>query len=201
MSAVKSRREEYSDATRHALLESAAELFGEAGYAGTSIDDIAGAARLTKGALYHHFKGKPELFEAVYERSCEALMDRVTEAVRSAEEPWDRALRGLSTYLSACAEPRTQRIVLQDAPAVFGWTCWREKKDSHGEILTQVLGALMAEGEIDRLPSTTLSGVLLAAIGEGAMLIAQADDQGRARAEVEEVLLRLLEGLRPRFPD
>lgn len=198
MRAVKSRREEYSDATRQALLESAEKLFSTEGYAGTSIDEIAGSARLTKGALYHHFKGKPELFEAVYERACAGLMGRVADAVIAADDPWDRAMRGLSTYLSGCAEPGIQRIVLQDAPAVFGWSCWREKEGSHGEILTQVLGALMDGGEIDRLPQATTSRVLLAAIGEGAMLIAEAADKATARVEVEEVLLRLLEGLRPR---
>ena len=89
-----SRRQEYSASTKRALVEVATELFTEQGYAGTSLDEIVAGARVTKGALYHHFSGKQALFEAVFERVEDEASTSIRRAVRDNDDPWDKAMAG-----------------------------------------------------------------------------------------------------------
>src|SRR5215813_8370072 len=98
---VRSRREEYTESTRRALLDSAAAAFVERGYAEASLDEIARSARLTKGALYHHFSGKQDLFRAVFE---EVEAEMIAAVLRAGAEPdqWRRLLAGIRAFLDAC---------------------------------------------------------------------------------------------------
>src|SRR4051794_27040658 len=96
---LKSRREEYSAATRKALLDSATALFAARGYARTSLDDIAAGARVTKGALYGHFESKQALFRAVLHELEATTTREVRRAVDAAATPWDGARAGLDAFL------------------------------------------------------------------------------------------------------
>ena len=116
-----SRRQEYSASTRRALVDVATDLFTDRGYAGTSLDEIVAGARVTKGALYHHFSGKQALFESVFEKVEERAAKDIHKAVRGHRDPWEKALGGLRAFLEVLQEPRYRRIVIADGPAVLGY--------------------------------------------------------------------------------
>src|SRR5262245_66667501 len=119
------RREEYIEATRTALLDAAATAFAARGFARTSVDDIVRRARVTKGALYHHFKDKTAVFEAVFCQIEETLVRRVGEVSEKYTDPWERVEAGFGALLDAALEPKTRRIVFEEAPVALGWTRWR----------------------------------------------------------------------------
>ena len=189
-----------AEATRAALLEAATELFAQRGYAGVATEEIVRAAGVTRGALYHHFAGKLELFEAVYEQVEQGLVERIASSAMSAASDPLAALRaGAQAFLDACEDPAVQRIALLDAPSVLGWERWREigLRYAFGLVQGTVAGAMEA-GLIERQPVEPLAHLLLGAIDEGAMLIARAHDDGRTRAQVGDAVDRFLDMLRPR---
>lgn len=197
---VKSRRAEYSDATRAALLDAARPLFAEHGYAATSLEQVAKSARVTKGAIYHHFRDKRALFTAVVERVHEAVLARVlTRSVQEADT-WTRTLAGIDAFLEGCLTPEFQRVVLQEAPAVMGWRAWREMDERYGlGLVREALRELAEAGEIVPGPHGSLdmlARLLLGALTEAAMTIANADDVGAARAEAGRLLAQFLGALR-----
>ncbi|MGM1059281.1 TetR/AcrR family transcriptional regulator [Saccharothrix sp. Mg75] len=198
---MRSRRLEYSESTRQALVDSAVELFTKRGYAGTSLDEVAKRARLTKGALYHHFSGKQALFEAAFDSVENAFMRKLTEIVSAPGDPWDTAVAGLRAYVRVCLEPPYQRIVVHEAPVVMGWERWREAEEhfSYG-LLRSTIEVLVESGELEQLPVETMSRLLFGALSAGASTIAGASDPRKASAEVERTIVRVVEGLRVR-PD
>jgi AcrR family transcriptional regulator len=201
MATVRSRRHEYSEATRRALVDSAVELFAKRGYAGTSLDEIARTARVTKGALYHHFAGKHALFEAAFDAVETAAMATFSDAMASATEPWQLVRSGLRAYLRMCAEPAFQRIVVHEAPVVMGWERWRECEERYSfGVVRGALQLLLDSGELEPLPAEELARILFGALTAAAMVIAGADDQQRASADVAQIVERVLLGLR-RQPD
>ena len=199
MDSVKSRREEAVDATRAALLESALRAFTERGFAGTSLDDVVRDARVTKGALYHHFKGgKLALFEAVFEEVDLRLAERIVAAVPADAGPWELVQAGLDAYLEACADPVVRRIMFQEGPVALGWARWRELDGcSSRELLSASVQGLLDAGEIRPQPVELLTRLLFTTLGEAGMSVAEAEDQQAARAQARTLLLGLLDGLRP----
>jgi AcrR family transcriptional regulator len=193
---VKSRREEQSGATRAALVEAARDLFARRGYAAVSTEEIVGRARVTRGALYHHFEDKRDLFRAVYEDLERGLAERLTAAA-AAEPRAERHLEvGCEAFLDACLEPAVQRIVLTDGPAVLGWELWREIDAQYGlGLVRTALEIAMERGYIARQPVTPLAHLVLGALNEAGLYIARAPDAKKARGEVGAGVRRLLEGL------
>jgi AcrR family transcriptional regulator len=189
-----------SEATRAALVQAARELFAARGYADVATEEIVRAAGVTRGALYHHFAGKKQLFEAVYEEVERGLVEQIaTSAIASAGDPLEALHAGAQAFLDACEDPAVRRIALLDAPSVLGWERWREIGLRYGFGLVQgTVQAAMDAGLIDRQPVTPLSHLLLGAIDEGAMLIARAHDDGETRAQVGASVTRFLDTLRPR---
>lgn len=184
-----------TEATRAALIAAARRLFTERGYDGVGTEEIVRAAGVTRGALYHHFGGKAELLEAVYERLEAESTERVARVVLGSDlhSPLEAMKAGIEAFLDECAEPELQRIALHDAPAVLGWDRWREIAAANGLGLIEAsLAAAIEAGEIRALPVKPLAHLLLGALDEAAMLIAR-DDDPVARAEVTAVLLALLE--------
>jgi AcrR family transcriptional regulator len=186
-----------SEATRAALIATARGLFAERGYAGVGTEEIVRAAGVTRGALYHHFAGKKELFEAVYEDVERQLVEQIAaSAISSANDPLEALHAGAQAFLDACEDPAVQRIALVDAPSVLGWEQWREIGLRYGfGLVRATVEAAMDAGLIDRQPVDALSHLLLGAIDEGAMLIARADDAGTTREEVGATVKRLLDAL------
>ncbi len=194
---VKSKKVQQGAATRHALLDAACTLFGERGYTATSIDDVAHAANVTKGAFYHHYDGKQELFAAVYEQVKREASERVATAFLE-PDPWVDLCAGCQAMLDAHLDPPVRRILLKDAQAVLDADTIRRVENRYGAVVLR--GALrrsIRAGVIQPLPLKTLALMLTGAILEGCMAIADAEDPDQARADVGNVLTALLEGLRP----
>jgi AcrR family transcriptional regulator len=199
-----SLREERAEATRAQLVAAATELFAERGYAEVGTEDVVRRAGLTRGALYHHFADKRELFAAVYERmerelvtSIGTRMAEATDSATGAPDPNQLLVTGVQAFLDEVARPEVVRIGLLDAPTVLGWARWREVGERYG--LGLVISSLeygMASGALSRQPVRPLALLLLAALGEAAQLIAHAEQPEQARAEVEPALRALLDGLR-----
>ena len=195
---VKRRKAEQFDQTRRLLLEVARRLLAERGYAGTGTEEVVQQAGVTRGALYYHFRDKRDLFRAVVEDLQQELMQRIQEAAAAPDDPWERLRAGLHTYLDACQEPAIQRIILLDAPSVLGWAEWRAMDARYGfGLLRTVLQGLMDAGLLDPQPVEPLAHMLLGALSEAGMVIAQAEDAQAARVAVGASLDRLLRGLRP----
>jgi AcrR family transcriptional regulator len=189
---------ERSLATRTALLGTARELFAERGYGAVGTEEIVKAAGVTRGALYHHFDGKLELFAAVYEQIESALMAEIAEAVGArASDPLDALRVGALAFLDASENDRALRqIALVDAPSVLGWERWREIGMRYALGLVQAtIEEAAAAGLIERQPSAALAHLLLGAIDEGALLIARSDDGGETRRQVAASLERVLGSL------
>jgi AcrR family transcriptional regulator len=191
------RRELEARATREALIEAALELFTERGYAGVGTEEIVARAKVTRGALYHHFEDKRDLFRAVFERVEDSLMERIGARMQAAEDPWELMLNGMRSFLDACEEPAVKQIALTDAPSVLGWKEWREIDNRHGLGLTRsALEGAVAAGVLRPIAVEPIAHLFVAALSEAAFVIAYADRPRKARAEVEEALLQLVEGLR-----
>lgn len=193
-----SRRVEYSESTRAALVESAIELFTARGYADASLDEIAGNARVTKGALYHHFAGKRALFETAFAEVEEGVVARLSEAMPGAGDPWDEVRAGLDGFVRVCLEERFQRVVVQEGPVVLGYQRWYELGERYSFGLVRGgIARLVETGELDAaVPVDVLSRVVFGGLAAGAATIAAADDPQRTSVEVSDALERLLRGFR-----
>jgi AcrR family transcriptional regulator len=185
------------DVTRAELVRVARGLFAEPGYASVGTEEIVRAANVTRGALYHHFADKKDLFRAVHEQVEGELVEAIGQRIGAIEDPWELLVTGVGVFLDECADPVFMRISLLDAPAVLGWREWREIDERYGlALVSGSLGNAMEAGVLARQELRPLSHLLLAALGEAAFLIANSDDPKAARREVEPPLMALLEGLR-----
>ncbi len=191
------RQAERSEATRGALVATARKLFAARGYAAVGTEEVVRGAGVTRGALYHHFDDKRDLFRAVYEDLEQELVRSIGEAMGSAHDPWALLVTGMRKWLEACADPAVMRISLIDAPAVLGWQEWREVSARYGlELVSLGLGGAMEAGVLRRQPVKPLANLLLGAMSEAGMVVAEAAGDEAAREEVEKALLALMEGLR-----
>jgi AcrR family transcriptional regulator len=184
--------------TRASLLAAGRTLFGAAGFADTSIEEIAAAAGVTKGALYHHFAGKDALFRAVYEQVKRELTEEVAPSFLN-PAPFEALVEGCHATLDANLDPGVRRIVLFDGRAVLGWEIAREIESRYGAIVLRgALRRAMNAGVIERQPLVPLAQMLNGALTEACHLIADSEHPEQARAEVGAVVVRILDGLRPR---
>jgi AcrR family transcriptional regulator len=196
---VKSLRAEHAQATRAALIEAARELFVEHGFAGVAAEEIVQRARVTRGALYHHFKDKKDLFGAVCDELGADLAKRIEEAAMpiAATDPWAAILAGIDAFLDACIQGDFHRVVIVEAPVVEGWEEWRAHAELHELGLIKMgLQLAMDAGAMRKGPVDTLAAMVFAVLNEGAMLIGRAGDRAAARREVGETIHGILEGLR-----
>jgi AcrR family transcriptional regulator len=188
-------------ATRGALVAAARPLFAERGYAGVGTEEIVRAAGVTRGALYHHFAGKRELFAAVYEQIEAELSERIAaEALDAgATAPLEAMRSGARMFLRACTVPEVQRIVLLDGPSVLGWDRWREIAAEHGlGLIEATLQAAVDAGAIAAQPVRPLAHLLMGALDEAALLVARSDRPEEALVEVSGTLDSLLAALATR---
>jgi AcrR family transcriptional regulator len=191
------RREAEAQATRDALIRAALDLFSKRGYAGVGTEEIVARAKVTRGALYHHFTDKRDLFRAVFERVEGELMERIGARMKATDDAWELMLAGMRSFLDACEEPAVKQISLTDAPSVLGWQEWREIDNRHGLGLTRAaLQGAVDAGVLRPIAVEPMAHLLVAALSEAAFVIAHADQPREARAEVEQALIELIEGLR-----
>jgi AcrR family transcriptional regulator len=191
-----SRRQQYSASTRRALVDVAAELFTERGYAGTSLDEIVAGARVTKGALYHHFSGKQALFESVFEKVESDATRSIRKAVRDNTDPWAKALSGLRAFLAVVQEPGYRRIVIQEGPAVLGHERYREQEErSTFGIVQEIVSSVLRSYQLEASMVETFSRIFFGAMSAAGTAVSSADDPERASAEVETAIAFILGGL------
>jgi AcrR family transcriptional regulator len=186
------------EATRGALIAAARELFAARGYAGVATEEVVQHAGVTRGALYHHFRGgKEELFRAVVVQVSAEMVQRVAKAATASTDPWEELVLGCEAFLDACATPEAQRILLLDAPSVLGWDVRRAIDADYGlRLLERAVQDAIDSGRVIPVSANAAAHVLAGALDEAAMVVARADDPVAARGEVSQTIRRLLDGLR-----
>jgi AcrR family transcriptional regulator len=171
-------------------------LFSERGYAAVSADEIVAAAGVTRGALYHHFDDKHDLFRAMFEDFERSLTDEIRLAIEAAGDSASILAVGLARFLDICERPDVVQLALTDAPAVLGWAEWRSIEARHGlGLIRATLERAAGAGLLRPAPTDVVAHLVLSALIEAALLIAHAVDRGAARAAAEEGLRLLLSGL------
>lgn len=199
MNVKPTKKQEQAETTRAELVSVARDLFADQGYAGTSLEQIVARAGVTRGAVYHHFDGKRELFAAVYEQVEAETTQQVAEAAMAAPDAWQALQIAWRVFLDLCRDSAVLRIVLLDAPSVLGSEQWREIADRYGGALVRAnLQALIEAGEIEPQPVEPLGRILMGALIEGAIAIAEADDPDAATVETAAAIERVVGGLRVR---
>lgn len=196
----RNRKAQQAAETRALLLAAARALFGERGYAATSIDEIAARVGVTIGALYHHFPDKRSLFRAVYEQIETELGQKVVagvqERTKAGADAWEEVHAGCDALLDAALDPAIQRIIYLEAPSVLGW-------DGQGNFARYGLGLIreglrraIDQGIIPDQPVEPLAHLIRAVLLEAATLIARSEDHASARASVGPAVRRLIDGVR-----
>ena len=185
-------------ATRAALVAAGRALFAADGFEATSTGAIVARAGVTRGALYHHFADKRDLFRGVLDELETELMATVGDRIAGAADPFALLTAGIDAFLDRCEDPVFARIALEEAPGVLGWREWRETdmRYSLGLVSAALQGAMDA-GAMARQPVLPLGHLLISACGEAGLLMAS----GTPRADVRGPLIALLEGLALRPDD
>jgi AcrR family transcriptional regulator len=194
----RSRRDEYTEATNQALLSAGRDIFAREGYQAAGIEAISRAARVTRGAFYHHFEDKTALFDAVVVSMQAEAAAKIAERARTQRKMWDRMSVGIDAYLDACLEPAYGRIVIQEAPAVLGNKRYREIEEAYPmALLTATMSALKRKGELVFEDIDLLSRMVDAMICKVALMLPEADDPKKLRARGQKIIGTLLEAFCP----
>jgi AcrR family transcriptional regulator len=191
-------QKERSAATQEAVISAARRLWGEHGYVAASTPEIAEAAGVTRGAMYHQYATKTELFLAVLEAIEAEVIERLTADVIAAEPstPAETLHVTADAWLRIAVEPEIRQLMLLDAPSILGWAGFREISQRYGLGMTeQLLSAAIDAGELRPQPTSPLATIVLAALDEAAMVIANSTDPARERQEVHAVIHDLIDGL------
>ncbi len=190
-------RRQFSETTRQTLVDEATALFADRGYAGTSLDEVVARADVTKGALYHHFSGKQDLFHAVLTRIEGRAVAEIQGRMAEEHDPWGRAQAGVRGFLAACQQPAYRRIVLQEGPVALGLDNWRasEQRTTLG-VIRGVAEDLLSEHPVDDALLEAFAQVFFGALSAAGQAIAEADDAAATGEQIAVVLGALLAGLR-----
>jgi AcrR family transcriptional regulator len=186
---------ERTEATTAALVAAARELFARDGYEPTSLDAVSARAGVTKGAVYHHFEGKRQLFEAVFSREIERMTVPLAAAYSRKKDPWDAFKAASRAFLDECLDPGLQRIVLLDAPAAIGWEGIRQLEAPLLELMELAISRAVDAGRITSRPPGPLAHFLFGATCEVAMIVVRADDQKTAHRQAVAEMGRVLDSL------
>jgi len=189
---------ERTEATRGRLISTARRLFAERGFAATSTEEILGEAGVSRGALYHHFPSKTDLFRATFEAVEDDLTAQVLAAAAGSGEtdPMRILELGVAAFLDQCVNPEVQRIVMLDGPNVLGWDTWHELDERYAfGTLKTVLTVAAQLGRIEEAAVDPLANLLLGAIMQAGMVVARADDPEAAKRAMAESFARLVSSL------
>src|SRR5919107_3767114 len=193
----KSRRSqaERRATTRRALLDAAREMFAEKGYHGAAAEEIVRRAGVTRGALYHHYEDKKDLFRAVVDEMEGEIDEEIEAAERAQPELPEAVMAGYRAFVDAVLDPEMRRTFFLDGPSVLGWE-WREIDARHavGKI-EEGLEALIAEGFVEPQPVGPLARLINGTLLEAAFFVAASEDPEAARDEVWGAMERLVGGL------
>jgi len=192
---MKSLREEHAEETRKAIIKAARHMFASKGYDVSSVDEIAMAAKVTSGALYHHFRNKRDIMRAVFEVMDVELADRVRAAAAGAKDAISHFQRSVHALLDLCQEQEIRSIVYQQAPRVLGWDEYRIADESIGIAgLVEELSNLRKEGKIGDYNNKLLASMFLALMNEAGFQMA-ANQKKSLRRECERIFQSFLKGL------
>jgi AcrR family transcriptional regulator len=191
------RRDANAQATRALIIEKARKVFADKGFSDAWLTEIVTAAKVTTGAVYHHFGDKKGLFLAVAETVEADILKAVGRAAATKSDPWEQLMAAVQATLEICAEPGVQRIIFVDAPTVVGPAAWREieLKYAFGG-MRAALQALIANGVVRSGSADVLASILLGALIEAARAVAAATDKPAAMADARETVTRLFTSLR-----
>lgn len=191
-------RAEQVKQTRAALVTAGRLLFGRDGFAATSVEDLAREARVTTGALYHHFPNKTALFETVFEAVHGEVLDAAERAASSASDEHEFLTLGFGAYLDQLLEPDVQRILIIDAPAVLGLARFTELDERYAfAVIADTLRAATAAGKLSVDDPETVTRLLLGALVRGGTLIATSPEPDKTRDAVAQAIQTMLTGFAP----
>lgn len=189
---VKDQRVAQGEETQRMLRRQARKLFVQKGYSGANTNELVERAKVTKGALYHHFTNKKDLYHAVVEDMEQELVEHI-EAAGAGKPPWERLAAMCAAYLEACRDPALARMLSLEAPVVLGWKTWCNLEQKYE---VAAFARCLSEAGGLKEPAETLAQVILGALTTGARVIATAADPDAARADVQATIDRLITGLR-----
>lgn len=182
--------------TRRQLVKSARTLFARSGYGATSIEEILNSTKVSRGALYHHFDGKRDIFVAVFEQLQRELAEHGRASMEAQRVPGRRLAAAVDGFLDACLDRDMQQIVLLDAPAVIPWDAWNAMQGEHVlAVLESALREAVTAEQIGRQPVEPLAQVLLGMLNAAALRLARAEDLPAERKRVGAAIRRVLAGL------
>ena len=180
--------------SRQAVLDSACRLFGEKGYAETSLEDIAADCNLTIRPIYHYFGNKKSLFSAVTEHMSARIMD--TLVFDEDADPGEMLKKSWRSFLNLCDDPAFRRVVLLDSPNILGREQWSSSmvyiKASE---LVDVTSPSSGRGKVKKFRSGLINRVMMGAMAEAALTVAEADDIPMAKREAERLIMTLFNRL------
>jgi AcrR family transcriptional regulator len=193
---VRSRREEYAEATYEALVDSACACFFESGFAATSLDHVAHRARVTKGAIYHHFTSKRELFLAVLERQQVRSVDSVTLAGASASDAWTGIVAAVDAFLETISDPVYQRLCWVEGPSALGFEEWWACGERYEiEVIRRLLDRAAEAGVLEVDDLDMLAHVLFGAVSAGVLGMVRSHEPFVERERFRTVMLAVMAGL------
>lgn len=191
-----SRRQEYAEQTRAALLNKARCLFASQGFQATTLDQIAGEARLTKGAIYHHFKNKTEIYAAIFEQQCAELARLVSESSAQVDDAWKRVLAQCEAFFDIGQLSELPLVPLQEAIGVLGWQRWREIEEKNTIALVRdSVEALFAAGLIEISSVELVTSVIHATLTDAAIVVGRSGNSRNTRMEAIKVVTQMVGGL------
>lgn len=194
---ARSRRDEYSEATRAALLEAAREIFTAEGFQQTRIETIARAARVTRGAFYHHFPDKRAVFDALVIELQEHCAATVVAKARTKADAWERLIAGCAAFLESSSDPAYRRLAILEAPAALGAARCREISEAYPfGLMINALAELKAAGRLDADDPRLLGRMLGTMICEAALLLTDATDATRLKRRANAIVERALGAFR-----
>ena len=186
-----------TQATRAVLLDAARRLFAEKGYADTGTPEIVASAGVTRGALYHHFSDKLELFRAVVEREAEAVAEQIASESMESDSALEAMLAGADAYFEAMSIPGRARLLLLEGPAILGVPAMAEvDRRTGGNELRQGLGAVLEGMDSAVVPIDALSAMLSAAFDKAALAVVSGESIDEYKAALR-ILLSGIPGMNP----
>ena len=196
MPAGLNKRVENGKKTAARLIKTARGVFSAEGYARASTEKVVGLAGVTRGALYHHFSGKKDLFHAVFENALADVEQRIVNVFSQEGPTWERFLAANYEFLKVCRDPEIQQIVFVDAPSVLGWDTWIQVDGKYTtRLLKEILTWMIKKRIIRPFPIDALAHSISGAANESALWIAQSEEPEKALQEAKDTMEALLNSL------